>query len=322
MIRCRSTGWQRVKVGATILALLCTTQACGGPLRDAIKNARSGGERDMQRSTEEEMNEDGGSAAIVLPPGARVLRDIAYGADAQQRIDVYLPKPSAEAAPIIFMVHGGAWMVGDKGAGGVVSNKLAHWLPKGYILVSANYRLMPAADPLEQAHDVARALALAQTKAHEWNGDATRLLLMGHSAGAHLVSLLASAPAIATAENVRPWLGTVALDSAAYDVVQIMQNQHRRFYDKAFGRDPAYWRRASPVHQLNAAPRPVLAVCATSREDGCQQTQHFADRIKALGGQATVLPVALSHKEINHELGLPGAYTDAVDAFIRSLGLP
>jgi acetyl esterase/lipase len=46
----------------------------------------------------------------------------------------------AKGAPVILMVHGGAWMIGDKAASGFVSNKVAHWLPKGYIIVSSNYR--------------------------------------------------------------------------------------------------------------------------------------------------------------------------------------
>jgi hypothetical protein len=46
------------------------------------------------------------------------------------------------------MVHGGAWMVGDKSMGRVVTNKAAYWLPKGYIFISINNPLLPAAGPL------------------------------------------------------------------------------------------------------------------------------------------------------------------------------
>jgi arylformamidase len=88
------------------------------------------------------------SHAMLLPVGARVERDIAYGPDPAQRLDVYLP-PHAEHAPVIFMVHGGGWMFGDKDSSGVVANKAAHWLPSSYIVMSTNYRLSPSANPLK-----------------------------------------------------------------------------------------------------------------------------------------------------------------------------
>src|SRR3954452_11730696 len=123
------------------------------------------------------------------------------------------------------MVHGGAWMLGDKGNSGSVANKAKHWLPLGYILVSANYRMARPPNPLEQAEDVGRALAFVQANAASWGGDGSRVVLMGHSSGAHLVALLTAAPAVAARSGARQWLGTVSLDSAALDPVEIM-NTH------------------------------------------------------------------------------------------------
>ncbi|MBZ5664150.1 MAG: alpha/beta hydrolase [Acidobacteriia bacterium] len=128
-----------------------------------------------------------------LPAGARLLRNVAYGPGAAYKMDIYLPAHPKGTA-ILFMVHGGAWTVGDKTMARVVANKAAHWLPEGFIFVSTDYRLLPAADPLEQANDVAKALAFAQSQAKSWGGDPSRFVLMGHSAGAHLVTLLAADP--------------------------------------------------------------------------------------------------------------------------------
>jgi arylformamidase len=100
----------------------------------------------------------------ALPGGIRVIRDVAYGGDSRQRFDVYVPA-QAKNAPVIFMVHGGAWRTGDKAAKSVVENKVSRWVPMGFIFISANYRLLPETDPLEQARDVARAIAAAQDKA-------------------------------------------------------------------------------------------------------------------------------------------------------------
>jgi arylformamidase len=112
---------------------------------------------------------------------------------ADQRMDVYIPA-DARAAPVLFLVHGGGWRRGDKAHGRLIDNKLAHWLPAGFIVVSINYRMLPQADVLTQRDDVVAALAKAQSLAPSWGGDASRFVLMGHSAGAHLVALVASAP--------------------------------------------------------------------------------------------------------------------------------
>jgi len=255
-----------------------------------------------------------------LPAGSRILRDQAYGAHPQQRFDVYLP-PAAQAAPILFMVHGGGWYTGDKARGAVIENKARHWLSQGYILVSSNYRLLPDADPLTQAGDVAQALAAVQRAASGWGGDATRTLLMGHSAGAHLVALINSDPRLASAV-AHPWLGTVALDSAAFDVTAIMQNRHLPLYDRAFGDDRAGWQQASPLQRLQAGARPLLAVCSTRRHDACPQADAYAAKAQQLGVTVRVLREDRSHGEINQDLGADAVYTARVDAFLHTLGLP
>jgi len=257
---------------------------------------------------------------VVLPPGVRRMVDLPYGPEPRQKMDVYLPE-RPEHAPILLMVHGGAWMIGNKAMPPVVNQKIAHWVrDRGWILVSINYRLVPEVDPPTQAQDVARAIAATQAAAASWGGDPQRLLLMGHSAGAHLVALLSADPAIAAQQGAAPWLGTVVLDSAALDTVGLMQRQHMRFYDRVFGSDPAGWRAASPTAHLASGLRPMLLVCSTLRADhSCEQSAAFAARVEAAGGRAQVLQQDLTHAQVNGELGMDSAYTRAVDAFIASV---
>ena len=88
----------------------------------------------------------------------------------------------------------------------------------------------------------------------------------------------------------------------------------------AFGADPAYWRAVSPAATLRPGARPLLAVCSrTRRDDPCAQSHAYAARAGAAGARAEVLPQALTHAEINHELGKPLAYTIAVERFLASL---
>lgn len=261
------------------------------------------------------------TAAIASPPiGVHRIDDLRYGDDPRQAVDVFLPA-TPHRAPVMVMVHGGAWMVGDKSMGRVVDAKVAHWVQaSGFILVSVNYRLVPQVDPRTQAQDVARAIATVQARAAEWGGDPDKLVLMGHSAGAHLVALLSADPALAMQQGASPWRGTVVLDSAALDTVGLMQRRHARFYDRVFGTDPTGWRAVSPTAQLGRSALPMLVVCSTQRADrSCEQSQDFVGRVQAGGGRAQLLPQDLSHAEVNAALGQPGRYTDAVDAFIASV---
>lgn len=247
----------------------------------------------------------------AIAPGARKQTD-AYGADAAQRLDVYIP-PNARSAPILIMVHGGAWMLGDKANTGSVENKLKHWLTKGWIVVSVNYRMLPDAMAYEQARDVAEAVRWAQGHAEGWGGNPNEIILMGHSAGAHLVALVSSRPDMVG----RPWAGTVVLDSAAMQVSATMAGRHPRFYDQAFGADPDHWAKASPMDQWTPKAVPMMLVCSTKRpDDPCDDARRFQAKAKAGGREMPVLPQDLTHADINRTLGLPGAYTRGVDAFI------
>jgi arylformamidase len=257
-----------------------------------------------------------------LPAGARLLADVAYGGAPAQCYDLYLPR-RAVAAPVFVMVHGGGWSRGDKALWRSVRNKVAYWVERGYVLASVNYRMLPDASPLEQADDVARALAHLQADAAAWGGDPTRVVLVGHSSGAHLSSLIAADPSIGERAGASSCVGFVAIDSAAFDVEAIMNAPHLGLYDRAFGPDPEAWREASPLHRLRAPlTAPMLAVCSARRGDSCPQARAFAAKARASGGRIEVLGLDLSHGELNDLLGTPGEYTDAVTAFLRSIGLP
>lgn len=295
----------------TLALLLAWEFSSAGTLRERLVERRS-----TDQAQEVAIGEP--SERLALAGGMRLLKDVPYANEGKQRMDVYLPRQPA-GAPVIFMVHGGAWRLGDKDARAVVENKVARWVPQGFIFISTDYRLLPDTAPLEQAEDIARALATAQAKAASWGGDPTRFILMGHSAGAHLVALVATSPEIVRRAGAKPWLGSVLLDSAALDVVTIMQARHARFYDRAFGKDPAYWRAVSPVHGLSEKTAPLLAVCSSQRTESCPQASRFVEKATALGVRASVLQQDRSHQEINQQLGLANPYTDAVEVFMGSL---
>lgn len=264
-----------------------------------------------QRLQEKRAEEERPVDLQAIAPGARKLTQ-SYGTHDKQQIDIYLP-PNARDAPILVMVHGGAWKIGDKANTGSIENKLKHWLPKGFIVVSVNYRLLPDAIADGQARDVAEALKWVQAYAEDWGGSERKIILMGHSAGAHLVALLSAKPSMVG----QPWAGTVVLDSAVMRVSDVMNKPHPRFYDEAFGTDPAAWAAVSPMDQWTPAAVPMMVVCSSQRPDTpCEVASAFQNKARAAGRTLAVLPQALSHAEINRSLGLESAYTAAVDAFI------
>jgi len=249
---------------------------------------------------------------------APTLTDEAYGPAPEQRFDLHAPS-GAGKAPLIMMVHGGGWAFGDKEMGRVVEHKTERWLPRGIAFVSANYRLQPVAPPLEQARDVALALAKIQKNAESYGIDRDHIVLMGHSAGAHLIALLAARPELLTEAGATPPQGFVLLDSGALDVPAIMNVRHFRLYDRAFGSNPADWTAASPLQQLHRASAPILAVCSSRRANSCAQAQAFVAKAITLGTTAEVLPLDKTHGDINAQLGEDPAYTAAVERFIGQL---
>lgn len=251
-----------------------------------------------------------------LPEGIAVERDLAYGADPAQALDLYRPV-GAGPHPLIVFVHGGGWRRGDKAMPRLVQNKVRHWLPRGWAFASLNYRMLPEADVLAQAGDVAQALAFLQQQATALRLDAGRIVLIGHSAGAHLAALLVADVAFGAPHGLQDWRATVVIDTAALDMLAVMQRPHFGFYDPVFGSDPAFWRAASPTHRLRGPPRtPVLLVCSARRDDSQAAAQDFVARVRRSGGHAALLAVDLGHLEINEALGRDPAYTTAVDAFL------
>lgn len=269
-------------------------------------------ERMIQRLQEKKAEEERPIDLQAILPGARKLT-ASYGADPAQALDIYVPPNVPRDAPVIVMVHGGAWKIGDKANTGSVENKLRHWLPKGFVFISVNYRMLPQAMAYAQAEDVAAAVRWTQGHAADWGASDRKIILMGHSAGAHLVALLSSKPDMVG----RPWAGTVVLDSAAMKISTTMAGRHPKFYDEAFGDDPAGWAKASPMDQWTPAAVPMMLVCSTKRPDKpCDDARAFQDLARSAKVPMPVVPQDLSHADINRTLGLASAYTDSVDRFI------
>jgi len=124
------------------------------------------------------------------------LRDVAYydGKDcdkSRHRLDLYLPTGKKDY-PVVVFVHGGAWMLGDNRCCGLYPAVGEFLASQGIGAVLPNYRLAPGAKHPENVKDIARAVAWTKANIAKHGGDPDQLFLLGHSAGGHLVALLAT----------------------------------------------------------------------------------------------------------------------------------
>ena len=138
----------------------------------------------------------------------RVVRDIAYrelqpGEDAKRgknKLDLFLPTERKQY-PVILFVHGGAWVHGDKQRT-LYRNLALSWARKGIGTVMVNYRLSPGVKHPEHVKDVATAFAWTYRHIAEYGGRPEQIFVCGHSAGGHLVSLLATDETYLKAEGL------------------------------------------------------------------------------------------------------------------------
>lgn len=243
--------------------------------------------------------------------------EYAYGSHPDQRMDVYVPK-AAEGAPVILMLHGGGWSGGSKRWPNVWFNKSRHFTNKGYVFVSTGTRLLPEADPLAQVQDLTAAFAYVVENAESWGGDPERVILMGHSSGAHVASLLGVQQDLLRAKDLPKPLAIVSLDTAAIDVAKGMAGPPRRWLSRIFGEDRALWQAASPAHFMDPEDPPMLVACSTKYNFPCAYAVEFA----SAHAQVEALSVPYAHRGVNARLGAENDYTKAVDAWFERLGLP
>ena len=130
-----------------------------------------------------------------FPLLGKSLLDVTYCTmDGQpQKLDIYFPDKGGPW-PLVYYVHGGSWMTGDKAE----AEGLAKWLnPLGYAVASVNYRMYPAVKFPALIQDPKCGLRFLRAHAVEYNLDPDRFAAWGASAGGHLVALIGTSDASA-----------------------------------------------------------------------------------------------------------------------------
>lgn len=140
----------------------------------------------------------------VRPRGVRRVKDVAYGEDGPAtRLDLYLPRRQAGAAPVLVFFHGGGFRGGSKSR--EAKPLLYRLAASGWLCASADYGLAPRASYAEALADARRAVDWVRQHAETYGADPESIYVAGGSAGAHLAAVLALAgPDITTGARSAP----------------------------------------------------------------------------------------------------------------------
>ena len=212
--------------------------------------------------------------------------------------------------PVMIFVHGGGWFRGDKSS---VDAKPAAFNAHGFIFVSINYRLIPEVKVTQQMQDITQAVAWVKQNIFQYGGDPSRIFLLGHSAGAHMVALLGTDASYLQAEGLllKDIKGIISLDTQTYDLVKLLTNINEEtggeVYWETFGHNPKFWNQMSPYWHVSSGKDipPFFIAYTGEKQSRAVISTHFFNALEDAGIPAVLFPVPdKTHGQLNRELGL------------------
>jgi acetyl esterase/lipase len=226
------------------------------------------------------------SAINTLLPsdgGARqAARDVAYGDDPRQRLDVYVPEGAAGASPVMMFIYGGGWDNGSKNDYSFVGQAFAS---RGFVTVVPDYRLVPQVRFPDFLHDCAQALRWTQDNIGRHGGDVGRVHLSGHSAGAYNAMMIALDRRYGARAGVRPGLVKSASGLAGpYDFLPLDDDRTVA----AFGQTPRLSETQPVTFARAGAPRVFIATGDADTTVLPRNTYALGRRLKAAGASVEV----------------------------------
>jgi acetyl esterase/lipase len=235
----------------------------------------------------------------------------------RQVLDVYAPD-NAESLPVVFWLHGGGWMTGDKSD---VQIKPKVFAERGFVFVSTNYRLLPGVQMGTLIRDAAQALGWVHKNIREYGGDPHRIFVMGHSAGAQLAALLCIDDRYLEEVGVpfKVLKGCVPVDGDTYDLPAIIMTAEFRQKVHAlplpklghrvkFGNDPEKHIDFSAVTHVARGKGipPFLILHVAEHPDVSAQAKRLSAVLKEADIPVTVFGAPeTTHGRLNANLGKP-----------------
>ena len=193
---------------------------------------------------------------LVVPHGGyHVVRDLAYGDDPRQTLDLYVPDKLTKPAPLLLFFYGGSWTGGSKALYPAFGQAFAS---KGIITAVADYRLYPQVRYPAFVEDGARAFAWLHARAAEYGGDSGGLFLAGHSAGAYIAVMLAADPSYLKAMGVglNSVRGVIGI-AGPYDFLPLRDDELVAIFGGANRPE------TQPIHYIDGVRPPMLLVAGT-----------------------------------------------------------
>ncbi len=232
-------------------------------------------------------------------------------------LDVYYTDNLTDMKPVVVWIHGGAFVTGDKSNN--IQAKVRLYKENGWILVSVNYRLSPndaagVNDPNkikypDHNNDVADAIKWIYDSISSYGGNNSKLVLHGHSAGAHLVALTGTRRELLESRGVPFSIlkGVIASDTKTYDIRSMVLDEVP-FVVNAFGTDEAENLEASPIENIiSGKPYPNFFIAKRGTPDRIKAADTFIAKLQ--DNEVIVSQVTASnytHEEINQLIGTDG----------------
>ena len=207
------------------------------------------------------------------------MSSVAFGSSSRQQLDVYQPTVSRNGIVVVFF-YGGGWSMGQRAEYRFVAQTLTR---HGATVVVADYRLHPEVVFPEFMHDAAAAVAWTHRNIAQYGGDPSKIYLLGHSAGAHIATLLALDPQYLQLQGVNATIlaGVVGLSTPA-DFAATLEAKYRPVFV-----DQARLVLAQPIRYVRAdAPPMLLQHGADDTLVLPRNSAVLAQAIQAAGGQA------------------------------------
>jgi acetyl esterase/lipase len=245
--------------------------------------------------------------------------DLAYGSDPRQKLDIYVPQSASSIAlPVVVFFYGGSWNRGERKEYKFVAEALAS---RGIIAVVADYRHYPQVRYPDFLTDSASAVAWTRREIANYGGDPARIFVMGHSAGAYNVAMLALDPRWLAAEGMTPAMlkGWVGL-AGPYDFFPIQNPDAKPVFNH-----PNYPAGSQPIDYASHASPAAFLGAATSDDlvNPEKNTQQMTNKLRAAGVSVEMK----IYPRVNH-LTLIGAFSwplswlapvaDDVAAFVKA----
>lgn len=261
--------------------------------------------------------EEAVNRALDLEPGTRVkvpwrhvalpfylrdrrverIKNLRYGPYGKRNLlDVWRPRGARDGErlrPVLLQIHGGAWVIGDKGQQGLPL--MLQMAADGWVCVAINYRLSPRATWPDHLVDAKRALAWVRQHIAEYGGDPNRISVTGGSAGGHLaamVGLTANDPRFQPGfEDVDTSVDACVPMYGVFDFAGIFRSDSPSRASQRLGRwimgktiteDPAAYDDASPVCHIRRDAPPFFVVHGTADNLApIGQAREFVTRLRA-----------------------------------------